>query len=230
MNFQWSFRCLLFAAAATAGAVVGVSAAPATAQPNILLMYVDNVGYGDLGCYGNRDVITPRIDRLAREGARCLDFQVVTTSCTPSRGALLTGRHPFRNGLSHQLSAAENRGGIGLPQGSVSSRNSCGRSATRRVVSESGTSVSPPAVGPRSADLTSSSASVRATSAITSTSTAGNTTCFAGPSRSGRMRTAPTFLRMRRLISSVAMRGAPGSSTCPSMPRTLSPMEMSRAA
>ncbi|MFM9079929.1 MAG: sulfatase-like hydrolase/transferase, partial [Opitutaceae bacterium] len=80
-------------------------------------MYVDNVGYGDLGCYGNPDVITPRIDRLAREGARCLDFQVVTTSCTPSRGALLTGRHPFRNGLSHQLSAAENRSGIGLPHG-----------------------------------------------------------------------------------------------------------------
>ena len=94
-----------------------VRAAPATAQPNILLMYVDNVGYGDLGCYGNREVITPRIDRLAREGARCLDFQVVSTSCTPSRGALLTGRHPFRNGLSHQLSAAENRGGIGLPHG-----------------------------------------------------------------------------------------------------------------
>lgn len=112
-----SFRLLLFAIALAAGALGRASAAPATAQPNILLMYVDNVGYGDLGCYGNRDVITPRIDRLAREGARCLDFQVVTTSCTPSRGALLTGRHPFRNGLSHQLSAAENRGGIGLPHG-----------------------------------------------------------------------------------------------------------------
>lgn len=111
-----SFRLLLFAIALAAGALGRASAAPATAQPNILLMYVDNVGYGDLGCYGNRDVITPRIDRLAREGARCLDFQVVTTSCTPSRGALLTGRHPFRNGLSHQLSAAENRSGIGLPQ------------------------------------------------------------------------------------------------------------------
>ncbi len=98
------------------GSAAGLGAAPATAQPNILLMYVDNVGYGDLGCYGNREVITPRIDRLAREGARCLDFQVVTTSCTPSRGALLTGRHPFRNGLSHQLSAEENRRGIGLPR------------------------------------------------------------------------------------------------------------------
>lgn len=108
----------LLAGAVLAGATaIAMRSAPATAQPNILLMYVDNVGYGDLGCYGNPDVITPRIDRLAREGARCLDFQVVTTSCTPSRGALLTGRHPFRNGLSHQLSAAENRSGIGLPHG-----------------------------------------------------------------------------------------------------------------
>ncbi len=117
MSFRCHFRGFLFVSALAGGAVVGAAAAPATAQPNILLMYVDNVGYGDLGCYGNRDVITPRIDRLAREGARCLDFQVVTTSCSPSRGALLTGRHPFRNGLSHQLSAAENRGGTGLPQG-----------------------------------------------------------------------------------------------------------------
>jgi len=84
--------------------------------PNVLLMYVDNVGYGDLGCYGNTEVLTPRIDRLAAEGARCTDFYVVTTSCTPSRGAILTGRYPARNGLQHQLSGAEeNWHGIGLP-------------------------------------------------------------------------------------------------------------------
>ena len=86
------------------------------AKPNILLLYVDNVGYGDLGCYGNREVRTPRIDRLAAEGARCTGFYVVSGSCTPSRGALLTGRHPQRNGLVHQLSSTENWHGIGLPQ------------------------------------------------------------------------------------------------------------------
>ncbi|MBI5693079.1 MAG: sulfatase-like hydrolase/transferase [Verrucomicrobia bacterium] len=89
---------------------------PAASQPpNVLLMYVDNVGYGDLGCYGNRAVLTPRIDRLAREGARCTSFYVVTSSCTPSRGALLTGRYPRRNGLEHQLASTENWVGIGLP-------------------------------------------------------------------------------------------------------------------
>lgn len=92
------------------------AAAAPSVKPNILLIYVDNVGYGDLGAYGNREVQTPRLDQLAREGARCTDFYVVTTSCTPSRGAVLTGRYPLRNGLVHQLNgSAENWNGIGLP-------------------------------------------------------------------------------------------------------------------
>jgi len=85
-------------------------------KPNILLIYMDNVGYGDLGCYGNPAVKTPRIDRLARDGVRCTGFYVVASSCTPSRGALLTGRYPLRNGLGHQLHRTENWTGIGLPQ------------------------------------------------------------------------------------------------------------------
>jgi arylsulfatase A-like enzyme len=83
-------------------------------RSNILLIYVDNLGYGDLGCYGNADVLTPNLDRLAAEGARCTDFYVVTSSCTPSRGALLTGRYPRRNGLMHQLVREENWHGVGL--------------------------------------------------------------------------------------------------------------------
>jgi len=102
---------------ALAGAMPAhLRAAGQSARPNVLLIYVDNVGYGDLGCYGNPDVKTPRIDQLAREGARCTEFYVVTTSCTPSRGAVLTGRYPLRNGLAHQLSGSpENWHGIGLP-------------------------------------------------------------------------------------------------------------------
>ena len=87
----------------------------AAAKPNIVLMYADNLGYGDLGCYGNRQLQSPRIDRLASQGVRCTDFYVVTASCTPSRGALLTGRYPLRNGLAHQLVRDENWTGIGLP-------------------------------------------------------------------------------------------------------------------
>ncbi len=87
----------------------------AVTPPNLLLLYLDNVGYGDLGCYGHPTVRTPRIDRLAREGARCTEFYIATSSCTPSRGAVLTGRHPLRNGLAHQLASTENWHGVGLP-------------------------------------------------------------------------------------------------------------------
>jgi arylsulfatase A-like enzyme len=100
---QFVFLTVMLAAAT-------ISAAP----PNVVLIYIDNVGYGDIGCYGNPVVRTPNIDRLAREGVRCTDFYIVTSSCTPSRGALLTGRYPLRNGLTHQLSRDENWSGVGL--------------------------------------------------------------------------------------------------------------------
>lgn len=95
--------------------IVSSSPALAAAPPNVVLIYIDNVGYGDIGCYGNPVIRTPHIDRLAREGVRCTDFYIVTSSCSPSRGALLTGRYPLRNGLTHQLGRDENWTGIGLP-------------------------------------------------------------------------------------------------------------------
>ena len=80
---------------------------------NIVLIFVDNVGYGDLGCYGNANVKTPHIDTLAKEGVRCTDFYTASPSCSPSRAALLTGRYPARNGLTEQLSVKGNLG-VGL--------------------------------------------------------------------------------------------------------------------
>jgi arylsulfatase A-like enzyme len=93
-------------------------ASPASAAdpPNILLIVIDNVGYGDLGCYGNTTIRTANMDRLAAEGARLTQFYIGSPSCTPSRGALLTGRHPVRNGLNWQLKPEEQLG-IGLPLG-----------------------------------------------------------------------------------------------------------------
>jgi len=75
----------------------------ATERANFVLIFIDNVGYGDLGCYGNAEVKTPRIDKLARQGVRCTDFSVAMPSCMPSRGALMTGRHPVRTGLTEQV-------------------------------------------------------------------------------------------------------------------------------
>jgi arylsulfatase len=69
-------------------------------QPNIVVFFWDNLGWGEVGCYGGgmlRGAPTPRIDALAAEGMRLLNFNV-EAQCTPSRSALLTGRHPIRSG------------------------------------------------------------------------------------------------------------------------------------
>ena len=64
--------------------------------PNVVLIFADDLGYGDLGCYGATKVQTPNIDRLAAEGRRFTDAHSVSAVCTPSRYALLTGQYPFR--------------------------------------------------------------------------------------------------------------------------------------
>ena len=69
------------------------------AKPNVLLIVSDDQGYRDLGCFGSDEVRTPHLDRLAAGGIRLTSFYVAWPACTPSRGALLTGRYPQRNGI-----------------------------------------------------------------------------------------------------------------------------------
>jgi arylsulfatase A-like enzyme len=86
--------------------------APKRKQPNIVLVLADNLGWGELGCYGGgalRGAPTPRIDALAEEGLKCLNFNV-ESDCVPTRSALMTGRHPIRTGAMQSVPA-------GLPQG-----------------------------------------------------------------------------------------------------------------
>jgi arylsulfatase A-like enzyme len=83
-------------------------------QPNVVLVLADNLGWGELGCYGGgalRGAPTPRIDRLATEGLKLLNFNV-ESDCVPTRSALMTGRHPIRTGALQSVPA-------GLPQGLV---------------------------------------------------------------------------------------------------------------
>jgi arylsulfatase A len=68
--------------------------------PNILLINCDDLGYGDLGCYGSTINATPAVDRLAAEGKRFTDFYMASAVCTPSRGAMLTGCYPRRFGFT----------------------------------------------------------------------------------------------------------------------------------
>ena len=68
-------------------------------RPNVLLIVSDDQGYRDLGCFGSSEAKTPNLDRLAKEGVRLTNFYVTWPACTPSRGSLLIGRYPQRNGV-----------------------------------------------------------------------------------------------------------------------------------
>ncbi|CDQ83320.1 unnamed protein product [Oncorhynchus mykiss] len=69
-------------------------------RPNFVLMMVDDLGIGDLGCYGNTTLRTPNIDMLAQEGVRLTQHIAAAPLCTPSRAAFLTGRYPIRSGMA----------------------------------------------------------------------------------------------------------------------------------
>ena len=75
------------------------SAQSGATPPNVLLIYVDDLGYGDLGSYGHPVIKTPRLDRLAQQGVRLTNYYAPSALCSPSRAGLLTGRHPYRTGI-----------------------------------------------------------------------------------------------------------------------------------
>lgn len=75
----------------------------AARRPNFVVIYCDDLGYGDLGCYGAEKIKTPRLDAMAAEGARFTDFYSAAAVCSPSRAALLTGRLPVRAGMNRVL-------------------------------------------------------------------------------------------------------------------------------
>lgn len=89
---------LLLAALACAASLAAKSDA-GDRPPNVVLIYVDDLGYGDLGCFGSLKNDTPNIDRLAAEGKRFTDYYSASPLCTPSRAALLTGCYPARVGF-----------------------------------------------------------------------------------------------------------------------------------
>ncbi len=80
-----------------AGTIKAIAAAPGEMQPNIVVIFADDLGYSDLGCYGAK-YPTPSLDQMAAEGFRSTDMNVPANVCSPSRSALLTGRYPMRNG------------------------------------------------------------------------------------------------------------------------------------
>lgn len=77
------------------------AAAPATRKPNVVVFLSDDMGWNQLGFNGGKDIPTPNIDRIAREGVKLTQFYVQSV-CSPTRAALLTGRYPFRNGMEER--------------------------------------------------------------------------------------------------------------------------------
>ena len=93
---------------------------PAQSAPNVVIIFADDLGYGDLGSYGNPTIRTPHSDRMASEGQRWTSFYAAAPVCTPSRAALLTGRHPLRSGvMGPRPRVFAERSLSGLPQSEI---------------------------------------------------------------------------------------------------------------
>ena len=89
---------------------------PAATRPNLILLLADDLGWGDLGSYGGRQIRTPELDRLAREGMRWTQFYAASAVCSPTRCSCLTGRYPLRFGFTQHGGATQK---VGLPDDTV---------------------------------------------------------------------------------------------------------------
>ncbi len=110
MFHMMRLACLIAALLLAAG-----PRAEAQRRPNVVLVLMDDLGYGDLGSYGAPDVRTPNIDRLAREGVRLTDAYANGAVCTPTRAALISGRYQQRVGLEGVLTGMPADRQLGLP-------------------------------------------------------------------------------------------------------------------
>lgn len=91
--------------------LLGISLWGSQSRPNVILIFADDQGYGDLSCFGSTKIKTPNIDRIAQEGRKFTSFMVASPVCTPSRAALLTGCYPKRVGMhQHVLFPASKKG------------------------------------------------------------------------------------------------------------------------
>jgi arylsulfatase A len=103
MRSDISRRSFLGLAGAGVLAAPGIARAAAaeTSRPNFVVIFADDLGYGDLSCYGSPTIRTPELDRMAVDGLRMTSFYAAAAVCSPSRAALLTGRYPVRCGMPH---------------------------------------------------------------------------------------------------------------------------------
>ena len=88
--------------------------APQRARPNVVLILMDDLGYGDIGSYGVTDASTPNLDRLARQGVRLTDAYANASNCSPTRAGFITGQYQQRYGIEWPLGSVEGDSARGL--------------------------------------------------------------------------------------------------------------------
>ena len=108
-----------------------LSGAVSAAPPNFVIILTDDQGYADLSCFGSKEIRTPNIDRMAKEGRKFTSFYVASSICTPSRAGLLTGCYPKRIQMA-------NEGVFLLSTGRVDERVAVDHHACLRAVPEFG--------------------------------------------------------------------------------------------
>ena len=91
---------LVLATVAAVSATRAAKAADIPPRPNFVIVFCDDLGWGDLSCFGHPTIATPHLDRMAAEGTRMTQFYVAASVCTPSRAGLITGRYPARSGMA----------------------------------------------------------------------------------------------------------------------------------
>jgi arylsulfatase A-like enzyme len=106
--------CLALLWLASASGTYAQARTPATSPPNIVLILMDDLGYGDLGSYGVRDAKTAHIDRLAREGVKLTEFYANGANCSPTRTGFITGRYQQRYGIEWPLGSVSSDSTRGL--------------------------------------------------------------------------------------------------------------------
>ena len=106
IGHDFALRTLFLSLALVALAIAGPVAQPSP-RPNIVMIIMDDLGYGDIGSYGAPDAKTPNIDRLAREGVKLTDFYANHANCSPTRTGFITGRYQQRYGIESPLRAID---------------------------------------------------------------------------------------------------------------------------
>jgi arylsulfatase A-like enzyme len=116
MQFRSSLRFIVLVMSMCCVLIPSVQAA----KPNVLIIYADDLGWGETGAYGCKDIPTPHIDSIAKNGIRFTQGYVAATYCSPSRAGLLTGRYPTRFG--HEFNAVARHSGLSLKETTLPGR------------------------------------------------------------------------------------------------------------